>query len=454
MSTKSLPTSVSLTQLRNQARDLSNGHKAGDVSVCARIRAHFPKLNDASDDAILQFNFVLQNAQLAIAREYGFKSWPQLKTHIETLASFDRDVDAFKQAFDAGDAATREKVRQAKSPWWRKDRFEDPHEEVLNKADARVVVSMERGHVAWTQHECYLYLAEPVRDLLPSVEGGDLEKVQQILEVAPEAANPHWVGGYVPPDYPSVPNESVPLFMLCQGVLNGTSQGNDYKIARALIAAGADIHINDDAPLGNAASFGAINAARAFVEAGAPIDGPNEPLLQALFFGFTELSEFLADQGAELDMRFAAGLGKLETVKGYFNVDSSLKPGAGRLGMMFSDVHGPHPQRTREVILHQAMLFASLHGRHEVMEFLLEQGADIDALVLESDWDATCLQRVCCHTADKGISSETMDTRRLATAEFLLDHGATVDKTAQNCARRSGYEKILALLQGARQATG
>ena len=177
MSTKSLPTAASLTQLKNQARDLLTGHKAGDVSVCARIRLHFPKLNEAPDEAILQFNFFLQNAQLTIAREYGFKSWPQLKTHIETLASFDRDVDAFKQAFDDGDAETREKVREAKSPWWRKNRFDDPEEDVLNEADARVVVSMERGHVAWSQHECYLYLAESVRDLLPAVEGGDLGRV-------------------------------------------------------------------------------------------------------------------------------------------------------------------------------------------------------------------------------------------------------------------------------------
>ena len=62
MSTKSLPTSASLTQLKNQATDLLSGQKAGDVSVCARIRLHFPKLNEAPNEAILQFNFVLQNA--------------------------------------------------------------------------------------------------------------------------------------------------------------------------------------------------------------------------------------------------------------------------------------------------------------------------------------------------------------------------------------------------------
>ena len=114
--------------------------------------------------------------------------------------------------------------------------------------------------------------------------------------------------------------------------------------------------------------------------------------------------------------------------------------------MMFSDVHGPHPARTREVILHQAMLFAGLHGRHEVIDFLLKQGADINALVLETDWDATCLQRVCRHTTNKSVSIGAMERKRISTVKFLLDHGATVDTTAEKCARDSEYDKIASLL--------
>ena len=188
---------------------------------------------------------------------------------------------------------------------------------------------------------CVPYLKEAVRKVLEAVRHGDLRAVRQILGDDPSAANASWVAGYSPPEYPNVQNECVPLFMICQGVFDGTNRkGNEYEIARALIDAGADIHVNEDALLSSAAaSLGAMGVARALLEAGAPIDGPQdgrreEPLCAALFFGFTELSEYLASQGAMLDMRFAAGLGQLEKVKSYFNDDGSLKPGAGELSMM------------------------------------------------------------------------------------------------------------------------
>ncbi len=306
------------------------------------------------------------------------------------------------------------------------------------------------------------YLNEAVREMLEAVRHGDLRAVREILDDDPSAANANWVGGYSLPDYPNFQNECVPLFVTCQGVFDGTNRkGNEYEIARALIDAGADIHVNEDALLSSAAaSLGAMGVARALLEAGAPIDGPQdgrreEPLCAALFFGFTELSEYLASQGAMLDMRFAAGLGQLEKVKSYFNDDGSLKPGAGELSMMFWDLHGPvgHVERTREVILRQAMLFASLHARHDVIDYLLAQGADINALVLETDVDATCLHRVCSYTPGKTDSVEAVEARRVHTVKFLLDRGADVTvvdgthgATAEQWAERAGFKEAAAQL--------
>jgi uncharacterized protein len=65
-----LPVQTNLEQLRRQAKDLLRAAKAGDAEALARIAAVTDRLTLAS-------------AQLALAREYGFASWPRLKREVE-----------------------------------------------------------------------------------------------------------------------------------------------------------------------------------------------------------------------------------------------------------------------------------------------------------------------------------------------------------------------------------
>ncbi len=65
-----LPARPDLEQPRRQAKELLRAAKSGDVRALARVRAVSDRLTLAS-------------AQLAIAREYGFPSWPKLKSEIE-----------------------------------------------------------------------------------------------------------------------------------------------------------------------------------------------------------------------------------------------------------------------------------------------------------------------------------------------------------------------------------
>ena len=70
-----LPDHPSLEQLRNQAKDLLRDARAGDASALARIRATGRRASGA--------RIPLADAQFAIAREYGFPSWPKLLRHLE-----------------------------------------------------------------------------------------------------------------------------------------------------------------------------------------------------------------------------------------------------------------------------------------------------------------------------------------------------------------------------------
>ena len=106
-----LPDRPHLDQLRNQAKDLLKGHKAGDPESLRRIRANHPRHSGSSPDRIQAARFTLSGAQLVLAREYGFSSWPNLKAHVESLSPGAGDpVDAFKRAMRADDAAGARKL--------------------------------------------------------------------------------------------------------------------------------------------------------------------------------------------------------------------------------------------------------------------------------------------------------------------------------------------------------
>jgi hypothetical protein len=116
MPTKRLPHSANLDHLKGQAKDLLRSFRAGDLSAFQRLREFHPKLTSTPDAAMPAQTISLSDAQLSLAREYGYASWPRLKAALAerhhqklTLIHNDRLPDGpFKQALDfmdAGDAA-------------------------------------------------------------------------------------------------------------------------------------------------------------------------------------------------------------------------------------------------------------------------------------------------------------------------------------------------------------
>lgn len=73
-----LPEAASLDQLRIQAKELLKSLRAGDPDALERIRPCHPGFRDGVPARI-----ALADAQLVLAREYGFANWPRLKAHVE-----------------------------------------------------------------------------------------------------------------------------------------------------------------------------------------------------------------------------------------------------------------------------------------------------------------------------------------------------------------------------------
>src|SRR2546430_7142560 len=102
---KSLPSRPNLEQLKNQAKDLLKSQESADAESLQRIQANHPDYSNIPEDKIRAAKFSLSDAQLVIAREYGFASWPKLKEHVESLLlETDDPMELFKRAFKTDDA--------------------------------------------------------------------------------------------------------------------------------------------------------------------------------------------------------------------------------------------------------------------------------------------------------------------------------------------------------------
>src|SRR4051812_39019994 len=75
----SLPTRPNLNHLKKQAKDLLRGFRTREASALERIKEWHPQILKFVRTPDL---FCLSDAQLVIAREYQFESWPKLKNHV------------------------------------------------------------------------------------------------------------------------------------------------------------------------------------------------------------------------------------------------------------------------------------------------------------------------------------------------------------------------------------
>lgn len=83
--TRTLPANPSLEQLKNQAKSLLKAFRAGDEDARQRFATQFPQHAQSSAQDNRVRRFLLADALLVLAREYGFASWPKLKAHVEAI---------------------------------------------------------------------------------------------------------------------------------------------------------------------------------------------------------------------------------------------------------------------------------------------------------------------------------------------------------------------------------
>lgn len=441
-STRTLPTVPNLEQQRKQARELLESAHRGDAAAIRRFQDHHPRIAPLARTEWSPEQLALHDAQLVIAREYGFPSWPSLKSYIETIvtahhtrpfirevAYYDERAHGLLAVLPDGAPSTIAQVRT-----WH-PAFADAPDEAIRAAamsgafmvdDARLVYARQHGFESWDRFARHLRrlargrATEPFMDALEAGRDADWSRATTILRAHPELVRARGTNG------------NTLLNLACSMVACPAPDARDAAPAadaqrlgpvHLLIAAGADPNQANErgwTPLHQAAYRNDPGMVALLLAAGARIDleahgAGGTPLAVALFWGHREPADLLADAGVvPRNLRIAAALGREPLVRGCFSAGGGLTAEA-RAGRGFYRPHSGfpfwRPSDDMLEILDEALVWAAKSGRHEVMAMLIERGARIDA----DPYRGTPLIWAACN-------------HRTSTVEWLLKHGATVNR--------------------------
>lgn len=422
---------MNLEQQKKQARELLRALRAGSGDALGRLRSHHLRWADVDEIGIRQ-NIALHDAQFVIAREQGFTGWTTLKAYAESFPHprhtrlFVADVGWITQRVhgllktrrSAGPAAL-EQIR-VWHPQFEGFSDEDILRARFDEADARLVYAREHGFETWDELVRRVSVlasasnpedGEPFLSAFRALETGDESRLASLLKRHRSLSRQRGTNGN------SLLNLAVSLAP--KGKFDSASVLNE------LLSAGADVNDANDrgwTPLHQAAYGNQCELAVKLIEAGADLDpeahgSGGTPLVCALFWGHREVADVLGRHSvAPGNLRAAAGLGDHDLLERCFNDDGTLAAEA----FAARGFYRPHsgfpewnPSADAQEVLDEALVWACKTGRTEVLPRLVQAGARLDADPYRGTpliWAAVC--------------------NRLETAEWLVNHGATVNLKA------------------------
>ena len=405
---KSLPSRPSLEQLKHQAKDLLKQYLAGEPVAADRLRALYPEVGG---------KFRLHDAQLVIAREYGFASWARLKEHVESLLLETGDpIELLKNAFHANDASLLRKLLD------RFPRFKPMINEPIGPFDSPAITNVRTREML---------------DVLLEA-GADIN-----------ARSRWWAGGFgllhnAEPD--------LATYAIQRGAnvdVHAAARLGLTERLRELVAANpALVHArggDGQTPLHFA---GTIEVAKFLLEHGADIDARDvdheSTPAQWMMRERQEIVRFLVQRGCKTDILMAAGLGDADLVGKHLDADP------GCIHVRVSDEYFPKTNHRAGGTIYQWTLgwYVSAHevarqfNRDDIFRLLMER-SPADVKLIAACWaaDETTVKNLVANHAGLLAGLSTASQRQIAHAarnnnfaavRVMLAAGLPVDAVGQH----------------------
>jgi hypothetical protein len=87
---RGLPGNANFEQLKNGAKSFQRAVRSGDAGAADVVNEFHPRLASARPGSAELAGFKLADAQLVVARQFDFASWPKLKAHLELVERYSR----------------------------------------------------------------------------------------------------------------------------------------------------------------------------------------------------------------------------------------------------------------------------------------------------------------------------------------------------------------------------
>jgi ankyrin repeat protein len=347
-----LPPNPNLDKQRKLAKTLARDYWRGTPEAVDRVRALHPK-PPAPD------SFALSDAQLVIARGYGFAGWPHMKRKIESLTK--SPVELFKAAVEAGDVDSVGQLLRT-------------HRDLVSKINEPMFIFQSPAvHVARTNLDLLDLLLAHGADLnaRTSWEKGSFGVLEQ---VNPEQAAPLIARG-ARVDIWAAANLGMMAelaTLVARDPVLVHAKGGDGKrplhfartveIARFLLDHGAEIDALDD-------------------------DHDSTPA-QHLIGDHPDVAAFLVANGARADLLLAAALGDVNLVRHCLDADPgaiAMRVDQDSFPMVDTAPNGGHIYQWTLGFHLSAFDIARKRGHSAVLELLLQRARPLDRL-LDALW--------------------------------------------------------------------
>ena len=372
MTTPPLPAAPSLEQLRNRARDLQRAHRAGDPEARERVAAHAPKPPAPGEP------LKLSTAQLVIAREHGFASWPRLRAYAERVAAggpglqfaYHADLDYYAGRAEGLRASAEDGTPGAVAAFATAGAPPTPD-------GARTVVARMHGFASWPalrRHVAALRNGggEPFARAYRALEAHDHDALARELDRFPGLVHASGTNG--------------------NDLLGMATATGDERTVRLLLDRGADpAHPNAHGwtPLHQTAYANQTRLAALLLDAGAPATAEGARRWRHAARRGALLGP-PRDRGAARRARRPApaqppgrrGLGRDDVVDELVRPDGTLGPEAGAHRGFYRPHSGfPawHPGDSPQEALDEALAWAARSDRVDTLDVLVARGARVDA---------------------------------------------------------------------------